>query len=936
MVFCTLIKNKDQDSGVASTGTSDSHSMVTFQPNYPPVDCQRSCLKCRGSYSCSQADPELLRAERFLSIIQWRCGAVDGTGKQCNGRPKMQPKPNGPSQGHTCFITCSGWLKTFKEKHQTFPIPDDMDEDVLSQLLNGSGLSQNSDTVSSHVHIVNGNAVRSLIVNHACPSKRGLYTPPHIPVGLQMDSGRLQMDYCCSSSIFSNFFFGGNPAKSSANADTGFGVVKHPHLFSSSPTTTIRDLAHPSTPRHNGHPSHHHPRHSLTAHYDRDNTSTTMWDRQVTKQMSWGKVEATKTDDEGQQHHPSWPRQQMTMTTDNNTHYHVNQTAMSLDAHAHGRRHTSKDERPRCHVADSDMATRRRMTTLFIVAESHPVNYHDDDGRPRHSTWTEWSPDGVQWSPGGVQPENIPHNHPMPPMAKASIEVKVAYQECIEAVGSAGVTVQKVDNAPSTKLLLRGKEPGQYNSALNDKQVKQDILHANWMKKNPAGMGIPGVFNLFHQEFLKQPSERYIHNIVTTEKGKTLIFTGVPFLMSLIHEVSSFKCDTTFKHIKDSSGINEWEMVIYYPQVQQETDHYECLFNDLQKHILAVTSKKMCFKRFSKGGNLSCLNADMEAVQVLGAAKSFMKTNEPNFSGILADVTPEDFATYFVHLCLTHIKKGILDFKSLVSVTDYQQLMDFPYLASIEELENFTAFVAGLKIDWESIPATMNIGEGQHHWTNQQSGIKLPLVEAILTYIKNASHSKLLHSATLETGIKSGSQTDLVHCMTHKIQCQTATTQKAHESGEAQDLAQALASEVEAEKENRRKSLACGKELRAQLKELKTGRGKKSKTPAKAHMHGVPCSPLPNASSSGRVRTVVNHQHSSTCNVKFEDVTMQMNLSSDLMPCHFLGGIDTMSDNKDFWTNLNPTDLMLDGYTLGFLGNDPTTDLSFDDHTGQF
>jgi hypothetical protein len=190
---------------------------------------------------------------------------------------------------------------------------------------------------------------------------------------------------------------------------------------------------------------------------------------------------------------------------------------------------------------------------------------------------------------------------------------------------------------------------------------------------------------LFHQEFSKQPYEQYIHDVVTSEKGKTLIFTSVPFLMSLIHKVSSFECDTTFKRVKDSSGMNEWEMVIYYPRVQQgelklhqhgiyltmflavsivrvytnsaETDHYEHLFDDLQKHILAVTGKKLCFKRFSKGGNLACLNADIEAAQVLGAAKSFTKTNEPDFNGIPADVTPEDFATYFVRLHLTHTKR---------------------------------------------------------------------------------------------------------------------------------------------------------------------------------------------------------------------------------------------------------------------------------------
>ncbi|EDR13645.1 uncharacterized protein LACBIDRAFT_322741 [Laccaria bicolor S238N-H82] len=60
------------------------------------------------------------------------------------------------------------------------------------------------------------------------------------------------------------------------------------------------------------------------------------------------------------------------------------------------------------------------------------------------------------------------------------------------------------------------------------------------------------------------------------------------------------------------------------------------------------------------------------------------------------------------------------------------------------------------------------------------------------------------------------------------------------------------------------------------------------------------------------------------------DLTTRMNLSSDLVPCQFLGGINAVNDNEDFWTNLNPIDLMLDSDTSGFWGDDPATDLSFD------
>jgi hypothetical protein len=45
-----------------------------------------------------------------------------------------------------------------------------------------------------------------------------------------------------------------------------------------------------------------------------------------------------------------------------------------------------------------------------------------------------------------VHPDNIPHNHPIPRIAKASFEAKRAYIRCIQAAGTNGaLTVQKVD-----------------------------------------------------------------------------------------------------------------------------------------------------------------------------------------------------------------------------------------------------------------------------------------------------------------------------------------------------------------------------------------------------------------------------------------------------------------------------------------------------------
>jgi hypothetical protein len=50
------------------------------------------------------------------------------------------------TRGHRYWIACSGWRKGFKEEHKTHSIPDDIDEDILAKLLNGTPLSGNTDT----------------------------------------------------------------------------------------------------------------------------------------------------------------------------------------------------------------------------------------------------------------------------------------------------------------------------------------------------------------------------------------------------------------------------------------------------------------------------------------------------------------------------------------------------------------------------------------------------------------------------------------------------------------------------------------------------------------------------------------------------------------------------------------------------------------------
>lgn len=89
-------------------------------------------------------------------------------------------------------------------------------------------------------------------------------------------------------------------------------------------------------------------------------------------------------------------------------------------------------------------------------------------------------------------------------------------------------------------------------------------------------------------------------------------------------------------------------------------DHYRRLFDELQSQTLLLTGKPLTFQRFSPGGNLLCMGADMEAAQVLGAAESIL-TNliddvDYSASGVNAN-TAEELLPYFVRVCLTHSKR---------------------------------------------------------------------------------------------------------------------------------------------------------------------------------------------------------------------------------------------------------------------------------------
>ncbi|KAJ7511037.1 hypothetical protein B0H11DRAFT_2402643 [Mycena galericulata] len=168
-----------------------------------------------------------------------------------------------------------------------------------------------------------------------------------------------------------------------------------------------------------------------------------------------------------------------------------------------------------------------------------------------------------------VHPNNTPHNHPMPPLTKASFEIKDTYRQCIKAVGCVGATVAKVDNAPSTSLLLDGRKPGEFAPALQSNQVKRKLVREVKMEAYPAGLDAAGAFKLFWDDMKKPIDERYIHRLVTMPDGGIMILTCLAALMRLLDDpgVTSFETDTTFKRVE--GDINEWEVVIFLKALQR-------------------------------------------------------------------------------------------------------------------------------------------------------------------------------------------------------------------------------------------------------------------------------------------------------------------------------------------------------------------------------
>ncbi|KAL1722303.1 hypothetical protein EV715DRAFT_287324 [Schizophyllum commune] len=362
----------------------------------------------------------------------------------------------------------------------------------------------------------------------------------------------------------------------------------------------------------------------------------------------------------------------------------------------------------------------------------------------------------------------VAHNHPLLASAKAWAGARARFLEAVEASEEIGVTTGKVLKAPTTKLVLNGGRPTDVHPSLANKRILRDLTSKKVKEDAPAGRGVAGVFNLLMHDLTLPYQARYVHKVIVNE-DHTIVVTYVPALLALIHDVSFLDVDKSFKR---TDTLDEWEISTMVRSHQaaitlarfytngSDRAHFKLLFDTLRDEVFTCTKRALAFKRLTKGGTLLNLGMDMELAQILGAADSFLGTNDPEFSQITTK-DPEVLATYIIRVCRCHVMRAVLELKKEVTAEQYELLRQFPDLRDEQALQDFEVFIGALKSkkvkdwyahkkvnrylipmivkslskihpdDWIVNPATTNLGEGAHARINKVMGTRLTLLDGI-------------------------------------------------------------------------------------------------------------------------------------------------------------------------------------------------------------
>ncbi|KAF8994005.1 hypothetical protein BDQ17DRAFT_1431274 [Cyathus striatus] len=156
---------------------------------------------------------------------------------------------------------------------------------------------------------------------------------------------------------------------------------------------------------------------------------------------------------------------------------------------------------------------------------------------------------------------------------KLSHESKDTYRKLVKAAGIWGTSVQQVENASSTKVILEGKTPSTYDKALKDHRRKKDLVREVKVQQSPGGLGIIGACQQLLKESLNKPiTKRYIQGIYFVGPHM-LVLTFDAFLLSLIHDAMSFEVDHTFKAINEFRHLvphKDYQHLMNFPYMKKE------------------------------------------------------------------------------------------------------------------------------------------------------------------------------------------------------------------------------------------------------------------------------------------------------------------------------------------------------------------------------
>ncbi|KAJ8095605.1 hypothetical protein PM082_023011 [Marasmius tenuissimus] len=365
---------------------------------------------------------------------------------------------------------------------------------------------------------------------------------------------------------------------------------------------------------------------------------------------------------------------------------------------------------------------------------------------------------------------NQPHTHPTLPLSKPSKVAMALYTKCVRAAGTVGATVQSVENAASTKLVLGGKSLPEVHPALMNRRVQQRVIDKEKKKMFPYGRGFQGAVGLYDDDQQLPKSDRYVQEI-QMDAHRKFIFTFNAVLLGIIHDAVEVGGDGTFKRVDgefDEYELTAWATAIdsavtigriYVNSKDRRT--YKLIYDGIQRHVEALTDRPLRFYALQKGGNVRAIGTDMELAELQGIGDSLAPLNEPEYSGIPSPASAETVMPVVSRICVTHYKRGVLDLRSRLTDQEYNKLMNLPYAESETDIAEVTALVAAKKDtkltnwwadkqkpfilsglvkcrtkmseeSWNLTSPTTNINEGMHSFTNRHTGIKKSLVEAIL------------------------------------------------------------------------------------------------------------------------------------------------------------------------------------------------------------